>query len=463
MEKENKYYNIIVNIVKSNKKYQGLENILDEIVDDVYSHSEVIFNTVNNESVIMSYLEKVVSTSLITVPKKLGISTSLLYSGVNSAKDVDKTLIDKMINGTTKVSNSTNTPKETFINSMDNEPIKNNIIDFKNIVIEEDNVEKLEELELEDISPKISSYSIDNVEETSLETDVSNDTLDLVDVDETNTENGSFENVVDDVVETSLDPEDNNDSLDLVDVDETDTENSSFENVIDDVVETSLDSEGNNDSLDLVDVDETNTENGSFENVVDNVVDASLNTEGNNNSLDLVDVDEINTENDLFESNDSFDLELSVDNTNKLEDLTDFGGIDAEEISLADDIEDTILFNNPEEENLDILEPTNNELIELTNTDTVDLSKESGTGTFIPTNYSVFNFEPDTKDLFSEIDRDSITKNLLDLANANPEVDIMKIYNMKYKDNETIQKIAIELKIGEDKIIEALKEIISVL
>ena len=427
MEKENKYYNIIVNIVKSNKKYQGLENILDEIVDDVYSHSEVIFNTVNNESVIMSYLEKVVSTSLITVPKKLGISTSLLYSGVNSAKDVDKTLIDKMINGTTKVSNSTNTPKETFINSMDNEPIKNNIIDFKNIVIEEDNVEKLEELELEDISPKISSYSIDNVEETSLETDVSNDTLDLVDVDETDTENGSFKNVVDNLVETSLDSEDNNDSLDLVDV------------------------------------DETNTENGSFENVVDNVVDASLNTEGNNNSLDLVDVDEINTENDLFESNDSFDLELSVDNTNKLEDLTDFGGIDAEEISLADDIEDTILFNNPEEENLDILEPTNNELIELTNTDTVDLSKESGTGTFIPTNYSVFNFEPDTKDLFSEIDRDSITKNLLDLANANPEVDIMKIYNMKYKDNETIQKIAIELKIGEDKIIEALKEIISVL
>ncbi len=299
--------------------------------------------------------------------------------------------------------------------------------------------------------------------ETSLDSEDNNDSLDLVDVDETNTENGSFENIVDNLVETSLDPEGNNNSLDLVDVDETDTENGSFKNVVDDVVETSLDSEDNNDSLDLVDVDETNTENGSFENVVDNVVDASLNTEGNNNSLDLVDVDEINTENDLFESNDSFDLELSVDNTNKLEDLTDFGGIDAEEISLADDIEDTILFNNPEEENLDILEPTNNELIELTNTDTVDLSKESGTGTFIPTNYSVFNFEPDTKDLFSEIDRDSITKNLLDLANANPEVDIMKIYNMKYKDNETIQKIAIELKIGEDKIIEALKEIISVL
>ena len=72
MEKTNKYYGVIEDLVKQNRKYQGLEPILDDIIDDVYSHSEVIINSINNDSVIQSYLAKVVSTSVITVPKRLG-------------------------------------------------------------------------------------------------------------------------------------------------------------------------------------------------------------------------------------------------------------------------------------------------------------------------------------------------------------------------------------------------------
>ena len=44
MEKTNKYYSVIENLVKQNRKFQGLEAILDDIIDDVYSHSEVIIN-----------------------------------------------------------------------------------------------------------------------------------------------------------------------------------------------------------------------------------------------------------------------------------------------------------------------------------------------------------------------------------------------------------------------------------
>ena len=56
MEKDNKYYAVIENLVKNHKKFNGYEAILDEIIDDVYSHSEVILNTVDNEQVVNSYL-----------------------------------------------------------------------------------------------------------------------------------------------------------------------------------------------------------------------------------------------------------------------------------------------------------------------------------------------------------------------------------------------------------------------
>ena len=84
MEKNNKYYNIIADIVKKHIKYSGLEAILDDIIDDVYKHSEVIINSVPNESVISAYLEKVVSTSIITVPKKMGFHPEIKHATVSS-------------------------------------------------------------------------------------------------------------------------------------------------------------------------------------------------------------------------------------------------------------------------------------------------------------------------------------------------------------------------------------------
>ncbi|MBR6127787.1 hypothetical protein IKQ21_08900 [bacterium] len=73
MDKDNKYYGTIEKLVKQHRKYPEYEAILDEIIDDVYAHSEVIINSVTNESVIEAYLQKVIATSMITVPKKLGV------------------------------------------------------------------------------------------------------------------------------------------------------------------------------------------------------------------------------------------------------------------------------------------------------------------------------------------------------------------------------------------------------
>ena len=107
MEKTNKYYNIIANLVKQHKKYPGNEAILDDIIDDVYSHSEVIINSINNDSVIIAYLEKVISTSIITVPKKMGFHKDIPHKiisaePVNEAPAVNKALVDQMINSSEK-------------------------------------------------------------------------------------------------------------------------------------------------------------------------------------------------------------------------------------------------------------------------------------------------------------------------------------------------------------------------
>ena len=71
MDKNNKYYGIIENLVRNHRKFLGLEAILDDIIDDVYNHSKSIIGTIKDDNVIEGYLNKVVSTSIITVPKKM--------------------------------------------------------------------------------------------------------------------------------------------------------------------------------------------------------------------------------------------------------------------------------------------------------------------------------------------------------------------------------------------------------
>lgn len=71
-----KYYDLIISLIKENKKYPECEGIIDEIVSDVYEHAKVVLTTVTDENVVESYLGKIVSTSMITVPRKLGIKSA---------------------------------------------------------------------------------------------------------------------------------------------------------------------------------------------------------------------------------------------------------------------------------------------------------------------------------------------------------------------------------------------------
>ena len=71
---ENKYYNLIISLIEQHRKYPGCESILEDIANDVYEHAKIVINSVSNEDVIIAYLNKVVSTSIVTVPRKLNIN-----------------------------------------------------------------------------------------------------------------------------------------------------------------------------------------------------------------------------------------------------------------------------------------------------------------------------------------------------------------------------------------------------
>ena len=92
MDKDNKYYSLIERLVKAHKKFPGYEAIIEDIIDDVYSHSEVIINSIDNDDVIHSYLEKVISTSIITVPKKLNFNTSVSHRVISNTPVVNNPL-----------------------------------------------------------------------------------------------------------------------------------------------------------------------------------------------------------------------------------------------------------------------------------------------------------------------------------------------------------------------------------
>ena len=188
MEKTNKYYSVIENLVKQNRKFQGLEAILDDIIDDVYSHSEVIINSINNDGVIQSYLEKVVSTSIITVPKKIGFHPEIKHRTIDAqqilenatqrrAEKVNTELVDRMIN---------------------NIPIENNEV-HQETVEKDSEFEELEpetsELMLSEAPKEVEQTTEDNIlnfseemhEESSdntLEDFVASDSLEIEDLDE---------------------------------------------------------------------------------------------------------------------------------------------------------------------------------------------------------------------------------------------------------------------------------------
>ena len=116
MDKENKYYSLIRDLVKNHRKFPGYEAILEEIIDDVFAHSEIIINSIDNEDVIKSYLEKVISTSIITVPKKMHFNTAANHRVITPAPE-------KIVTTIPEVKKAESAPEPTVVEPTLAEPV----------------------------------------------------------------------------------------------------------------------------------------------------------------------------------------------------------------------------------------------------------------------------------------------------------------------------------------------------
>ena len=446
MKKTNKYYSVIENLVKQNRKFQGLEAILDDIIDDVYSHSEVIINSINNDGVIQSYLEKVVSTSIITVPKKMGFHPEIKHRTIDAqqvlenvaqrkAEKVNTELVDRMIN---------------------NIPIENNEV-HQETVEKDSEFEELEpetsELMLSEAPKEVEQTTEDNIlnfseemhEESSdntLEDFVASDSLEIEDLDE---EEPTFE-TEEPLQEESLEVSELNEEPNFVE----DTQNDSLE--LNDLENISLDDASESTATEEIQDLET-VETEDIEPIVDADVSASEQTLAND------DIETIEQSDESLEPMLDFDDLTPADNDIETLEPTDTLDLDLQE----DDNSDSLL--EPEsldESPLDVI--NDNGLNQIADVITTTLENPENTSSenidFKPTDYSVFSYSTDKyKD---DIDAEEIVNEIKDLASKHPELNIINVYNLKFKDKLTIPQVASELNMSEDNVIEALNELVAI-
>jgi len=526
MEKENKYYGIIENLVRTHKKFPGLEPILEDIIDDVYSHSEVILNSVSNETVITAYLSKVVSTSVITVPKKMNFHTELKHRVISPSavqetqqeetyKKADTRLVDKMINSSIKedvptvesnvapstIEKEQNLIEEINLNAFDTETeeeplVIDDVIEEPDKAVVMEIADEAETIELneepqEELSFEVEDTQADEVLETveldeepqedlSLEVEdtPTDEVLETVELDEEPQEDLSLEvedTQVEEVLETveldqepqeelSFEVEDTqaDEVLETVELDEEPHEELSFEvedTPTDEVLETvELDEEPQEDLslevedtqveevLETVELDQEPQEYLSLEESPDDeIIQTSDNAleEFTQQSADEDFLIEDETQSDL-----SLDEEMS-----EFQDVTEDSSL--ESFDNIDVSLDTVLDND-----LDDITPLD-ESSELTDDNTEKDSNE--VVNFVPTDYSKFEFTPEDKEIEDRFDVEMITKEIKELAEKKPELSITEIYNLKYKDCMSVSEISSKLDISENRVIEALNEIIAVL
>ena len=460
MEKTNKYYSVIENLVKQNRKFQGLEAILDDIIDDVYSHSEVIINSINNDSVIQSYLEKVVSTSIITVPKKMGFHPEIKHRTIDAQQVLEKVaqrrtervnteLVDRMINNI-PIENK-ETPKETEESVAELAELKPEEPALMSENATQDQSSGDEVMSINEIQEDVQNNTPENfVTIDSLETE------DLNEVEPTVATEDAHDSVLEDFVATdSLETEDLNEIEPTFETEELAQEESL--EISDLKEEPNIVEDSKNDCLELNDLDEISLDDTTDDSTIDDVQGLAMQeTEepvADNNIEGFAPSDE------SLEQTLDFDDLTPADNDFETLEPADTLDLDLQE----DDNQTSLLDTEPLEENpLDVI--NDNGLEQIADVITTTLENTETTSqeeiNFKPTDYSVFSYSTDKyKD---DIDAEEIVNEIKDLASKHPELNIINVYNLKFKEKLTIPQVASELDMSEDNVIEALNELVAI-
>lgn len=405
MERDNKYYSIIETLIKQHRKYNGLDAILEDIIDDVYVHSEVVINSVQNEEVVMSYLTKVVSTSIITVPKRLNFHPEIAHRAISS------------ISPTVTV--------EPVVQQVLT-PIQPKQEEVKKIEVETEKVEAV-------VNPDLVDKMINGVEK--IEPLAPVDTVDEDILEELVTLDDSTES-------TSVEGE----NLEL----ETSQNNSDLEEL--------LDIQDDFENTEIVELEEAsnNLEENLLENDTDTVEELSVVEELNDFEPleNIAEFEEIAPEDSVLEEVEELE-EVAESDTLTLQS-------DDEALELQENAQDDLLLEDGSDDivNLGTTELESN-LVELDEETLLEPENASEERVFHPINYSVFNYTPQKED--NNIDIDEIKEHLIELAQRRADLKITEVYNLKYKDSLAPTQIAQKLEISEETVFEALNEIIALI
>ena len=527
MDKDNKYYGIIENLVKNHRKFPGLEAIVEDIIDDVYTHSRSIIESINDDSVIDGYLNKVVATSIITVPKRLNFHNELVHRPISACPELPKPFvppveetkptkverneeIKQVLNNAAESDNEEPLQEEIFID--DNE-LENAAVD--DVVTEDDDINIDFSLETEPENAFV--QEVEEVSET-IESEVEKPNNDLVDkminsiAEDTLKENELSE---EDVEEFEEEIETETDAETDIDNDDNSLGDSDFEDLLEEpLLENNFTEESVNyhdvssieDLTDLqveepIEVDESQTLD-----LIDNDIDET--SEVDTLTEDTTDTNEIFSENDNIFSDDEEDEsetdlqedtlenDISNENTDVLE-LSE-PEFEDEQVEIAE--ENVSLLT---EEDDDIFENTNDETVLTEDTDLQEIDSDNSLSfsddesenllepdfdmtldsddsnsdlmieeeeeekeeveeqNFSPVNYSVFGYTPKENEEFS--DSGEIVAKLLDINNQEPELNILKIFDLKYKQNLTIEEIMAELNLEKQEVITALDKMVDLI
>ena len=94
---EEKYYDLVLNLVRQHKRYESCKIIENNIVDDVLKRLQPVLKDIYDEAIIESYLQKLVSNSIITmshknnIPRRNVLKPELFDNIVNQEKPVEVT------------------------------------------------------------------------------------------------------------------------------------------------------------------------------------------------------------------------------------------------------------------------------------------------------------------------------------------------------------------------------------
>lgn len=455
---EKKYYDLIITLIKTHHKYPGLEAILKDIADDVYEHSKVVIDSVTDEDVIKAYFNKVISTSIVTVPKKMNFNprarhriittqapekTIVLQEAIPiTSPELEPVIEDDVPEVTLTVEELDDTPitiEETSTEQIDNIEI----LEFNESANIEDNVTQY--VEQEKTIPTQEEIFDVVLEEPEIQTELDtqeeiitneNTTHQIENIDKTLVDkmiNGIESSTIEPIALTEEFTEEVYETLDEV-------------NIIEEIGET---------SEDLLNIETnscteiTNEEISVLQEIEEEEITEPLDILAETCEENFVEEDSI-----LIENTDSQDVEEALDDKGfELSDDIENNEILLQEDDISQDLEEIETFETVENDlTLDFPEESSVELFD-SNLDPEIEKKQKNI--VIPT-FDCFSFEPEN----FEYDRNEIMSYLEEIHTKHPERQILTICNLKYNQKLSIKEISEKIEFTEEEVIEVLNEII---